>query len=175
MFEIQMITDGHSLIEEVSAEKAVELIDAYAEEQTLYRVEASEILRVTLTPENWADKFPVNMLTGDGRLAIVDSLNEDSLTEEDWELFYDYAVHFNSGPIEGLWGILEEAREHAIIPTRESGNWNTTEYRLADHYMEEFGYWEQIPENLRAYFDLESYGKDLMHEHVEGDYWVYWA
>lgn len=38
---------------------------------------------------------------------------------------------------------------------------------FAEHLCEEFNTLEEIPENLRFYFDFDAYGRDLL----MGDYW----
>jgi antirestriction protein len=49
------------------------------------------------------------------------------------------------------------------------GEWNSMK-DYAMHIVEECGMLDQMPDNLRHYFDYEAYGRDLVYS---GDYWFH--
>lgn len=65
--------------------------------------------------------------------------------------------HLDASVKEGDW---EECRECFAGEFRNAGD-------FAEHLCEEFNTLEEIPENLRFYFDFDAYGRDLL----MGDYW----
>jgi len=89
------------------------------------------------------------------------------LDEDDRELLQVYQDEVNSD------ADIDEARDNFAGKYDSERDW-------AESFLEDTGGLEQIPENLRNYFDFEAYardarlGGDVSFVRHDGDLWVFW-
>lgn len=89
-----------------------------------------------------------------------------TLDEGDKELLAAYRESVSDGTI-------EQARDNFAGKGKSLTDW-------VEEFLEETGGLDEVPENLRRYFDYESYARDMQYggdvftvEH-EGETWVFW-
>lgn len=109
------------------------------------------------------------------KVNILQADFDDDLTEDEWTIVADYYknVYGYGDSVFDPASLKDSAMEAAVIPVKD---WDSdTRIAIAEYVMDGGDYWSEIPEHLRAYFDMESYGRDiLINDMSEGDNWVFW-
>lgn len=98
-------------------------------------------------------------------------ISECSIDDAVWELMGAYEDH-GKGPVDAYCSIFGEWNE-SDFGDRYRGEWSSDE-AMAEEFLEETGTLGSIPENLRCYFDVERYARDMMCDMCEEDGFYFW-